>query len=357
MHMTRRMVILVALGVCASLAAAVNGQVVITSAGATFPMPLYQTMIAQFMQKHPNVKINYGGGGSGQGIKGITDKTLAFAGSDAPMRSDELKAAGGADAIIEFPTCAGAVVPAYNVPGVQGDLNFSGDVLGNIYLGKINNWNDPEIAAVNPGVTLPNLPMVPAWRSDSSGTNFVWTSYLSKKNKVFSARIGAGKQVHFLVGQGGIQNAGVAAIVQTTPGAIGYIEQNYAELNHIQFGLVQNNKGKFIKASTDAVTLAAASAANDLKGNVLHASIWDEDGDGVYPISSLTYLIAYKDLSNLRSREEAQAVVDFFWFVTHGGQGDAVKLYYAPLGDQVQKKVEAALGQFIYKNQAIQPQP
>ncbi len=320
-------------------------------------MPLYQTMIAQFMQKHPNIKINYGGGGSGQGIKGIIDKTLAFAGSDAPMTTADLKAAGGADNIIEIPSCAGAVVPAYNLPGVNADLNFTGDILANIYLGKINNWNDAQIAAVNPGVALPNLQIIPAWRSDTSGTNFVWTSYLAGANKTFAAHVGAAKQVHFPVGQGGIQNAGVAAIVKDTPGAIGYIEQNYAELNGIHFGLVQNKAGKFIKASTDAVTSAAVSAADKLKGTLLRANIWDGAGDGDYPISSFTYLIARKDLPNLKSRDEAQAVVDFLWFATHDGQSKSVKLFYAPLGEAVQKKVEEALRQFTYQNQPIVPAP
>jgi phosphate transport system substrate-binding protein len=352
MSMMGKIVFAAALGICVDCMAGVN----LTSAGATFPQPLYETMIAKFMEIHPDVKINYGGGGSGQGIKGITDKTLAFAGSDAPMSKKELAAAGGAANIIEVPSCAGAVVPAYNVPGTNGDLNFTGAVLAGIYLGAITNWSDPQIAALNPGVNLPNLAITPAYRSDGSGTTSVWSNYLATQSDTFKTTVGVGKQVKWPLGQGGNGNPGVAAIVQQTPGAIGYIEQNYAAKNGIAYGLVQNKAGKFIKASTDTVASASASAAGSLSGHVLKANLWNQDGADAYPISSFTYLIAYKDLNNVKSKEEAQAVVDFFWYATHDGQKLAPNLCYAPLAAEVQTKVEAALAEFTYQGEAIKPQ-
>ena len=238
----------------------------LTAAGATFPQPLYETMIARFMQLHPDIQINYGGGGSGQGITGIIDKTLAFAGSDAPMNSQELRRAGGADNIIQIPSCAGAVVPAYNLPG-DPQLNFTGPILADIYLGKIIDWNDAQIAAINPGVSLPDLPITPAYRSDGSGTNFVWSNYLAEQSDDFKTTVGFGKAVEWPLGQGGAGNPGVAAIVRQTYGAIGYVEQNYADRNGLRYGRVRNKNGQFVAASPDSVSRAGTSAAGKLSGN------------------------------------------------------------------------------------------
>jgi phosphate transport system substrate-binding protein len=327
--------------------------VLLTAAGATFPQPLYQNIIARFMQQHPGVKINYGGGGSALGIRGIIDRTLAFAGSDAPMSRQELERAGGEERIIQLPSCAGGVVPAYNVPGITTDLNFTGAVLADIYLGKISNWNDPQIAAINPGISLPDLTITPAWRSDGSGTSFVWTSYLSTQSDDFRFTIGVGKSVHWPIGPGGGGNPGVAAILSQTDGAIGYIEQNYAEKNNIRYGLVRNKAGRFIKCSTQTVANAAAGAAAKLHGQSLTASIWNQDAPEAYPISSFTYLIAPKDLGVLQNREQAQTVVDFFRFVAHDGQDAAAGLCYAPLPADVRTKVDDAIGQFTYHGEPI----
>jgi phosphate transport system substrate-binding protein len=329
----------------------------LTAAGATFPAPLYENMIANFTAAHPNVKINYGAIGSGGGVKGFTEKTLAFAGSDAPLLDSEQAKAGGADNIIQIPSCAGGVVPAYNLPGVTAELKFSGPVLADIYMGNILNWNDPKIAALNPGVNLPATAITPAYRSDSSGTNSVWTNYLATQSSAFKSGIGIGKQVKFPIGQGGNGNNGVAAIVKQTPGAIGYIEQGYADQNQIQYGSVQNKNGKFVKASPASVAAAGAGAVDLFQGHVLKANIWDQPGDDAYPIASFTYLIAYKDLNNLKSQAEAQAVVDFFWFATHDGQKAAPGLFYAPLAAAVQAKDEAAIAEFTYKGAPIKAQP
>jgi phosphate transport system substrate-binding protein len=325
-----------------SAAAMASAQVRLAGAGATFPQPLYERWIAEYGKDHPDVKVDYGGGGSGQGIKGILDKTIDFAGSDAPMGKAELEKAGGADAIVEVPSCAGAVVPAYNLPNIKG-LKFTGEVLAGIYMGTISNWNDPKIKEINDGVALPDLAITPAWRTDGSGTNYVFTHYLATQSDDFKGSIGIGKQVKWPVGQGGKGNPGVAAIVQQTSGAIGYIEQNYADKNNIEYGLVKNKVGKFVKASPDAVSAAGAGAVDKMKGTTLAADIWNQSGDTTYPISSFTYLIVYKDLSNVKSKEQAQALVDFMHWALHDGQKLASDLDYAPLAPAVVEKVDAAM--------------
>jgi phosphate transport system substrate-binding protein len=298
--------------------------------------------------------IDYQGIGSGGGIKGITDKTIDFAGSDAPLSAKEIEKAGGAENLIEIPSCAGAVVPAYNLPGVA-DLNFSGDVLAQIFLGKITQWNDPAIAKLNPDAKLPEAAITAVYRTDGSGTNFVFTNYLATQSEDFKGTIGMGKQVKWPVGQGGKGNPGVTAIVQQTPGAIGYVEQNFADKNGITYGSVQNKAGKFVKASSESVSAAGISAVTNFKGTLLAANIWNQPGDGAYPIASFTYLIVYKDLNNLKSKEQAQALTSFLWWATHDGQKYAQELDYAPLATSVQQPVEQALGTLSFAGAGIKP--
>jgi len=312
-------------------------------AGATFPAPLYERWIAEYEKVKPDIQIDYQPIGSGGGIKGITDKTIDFAGSDAPMNKTELAAAGGADGIIEIPSCAGGVVPAYNLPGIDKDVNFTGEVIAEIYMGKINNWNDPEIAKSNPDIKFPTLAITPAWRTDGSGTTFVFTNYLATQSKEFPIAIGVSKQVKWPIGSGGKGNPGVAQVVQQTPGAIGYLEQNFADKNKIQYGAVQNKAGKFVKASPASVSAAGEGAVEVMKGDRLAVKIWNQGGDETYPISSFTYLIVYKDLHNLKDKEQATALVDFLNWAVHDGQKFNTDLDYAPLSDGVQKKVEAAM--------------
>ncbi len=328
------------------------GQTRLAGAGATFPQPLYERWIAEYGKAHADVKVDYGGGGSGQGIKGITDKTLEFAGSDAPMSKSELAKVGGADAIVEIPSCAGAVVPAYNLDGVK-DLKFTGEVLADIFIGKISKWNDDKLKAINPGVELPDLAITPAWRTDGSGTNFVFTNYLATQSEDFKGSIGVGKQVKWPVGQGGKGNPGVAAIVQQTKGALGYIEANYADENKIAYGSVKNKDGEFVKASADSVSAAGAGAVGEMKGTTLAANIWSQAGKEAYPISSLTYLIVYKDLNNVKTKEQAQALVNFLHWAEHDGQKLAPELGYAPLAAPVAEKVDAALATITFKGEAI----
>ncbi len=321
--------------------------------GATFPQPLYERWVGEFQKLHPDVKIDYQGIGSGGGIKGITQKTVDFAGSDAPLSKPEIAALGGDANIVEVPSCSGGVVPAYNVPGVKVALNFSGPVLAGIYMGTINKWNDPKIVALNPGVQLPASPITPAYRTDGSGTNFVFTNYLATQSPEFKNSIGTGKDVKWPLGQGGKGNAGVAQVIQQTNGSIGYLEQNFADKNSIMYGSVQNKSGKFVKALPQSVSMAGEGAVGEMKGNVVHANIWNQAGDDAYPISSFTYLIVYKDLNNVKTREQAQTLADFLWWATHDGEKLAADLDYAPLSPAVQKKVESALKEITYKGQSL----
>lgn len=331
-----------------------SAQTKLQGAGATFPAPLYKRWVAEYQKINPSVAIDYASIGSGGGIKGFTEKTVDFGATDAPMSKAELEKAGGAANIVEIPSCAGAVVPAYNLPGVS-ELKFSGDLLAKIYLGKINKWNDPAITAMNPGVDLPATAITPVSRTDGSGTTFVWTNYLATQSEDFKGTIGAGKAVKFPTGQGGKGNEGVTAVVQQTPGAIGYIESNYANQNKISYGLVQNKDGKFVKATPAAVSAAGAGAVEQLKGNLLTANIWNQSGADAYPISSFTYVLVYKDLGNVKSKEQAQALVNFLWWATHDGQKLAGELDYAPLAESVQKKIEEALAMLSHGGAELKP--
>jgi phosphate transport system substrate-binding protein len=341
-----------AFAVAALGASVVLGEVRLQGAGATFPNPLYQRWVTEYQKSHPDVKIDYQSIGSGGGIKGITEKTVDFAGSDAPLSEKEQTGMGGADNIVQIPSTAGGVVPAYNLKGID-KLNLSGEVLADIYIGKINKWNDPKIVAMNPGVSLPDQAITPASRTDGSGTTFVWTSYLATQSPEFKAAIGVSKTVKFPVGQGGKGNEGVTAVVQQTPGAIGYVELAFADQNKISYAAVKNKSGKFVKASTASISAAGAGAVDKMKGHVLAADIWNQAGDDAYPISSFTYLIVYKDLNNVKSKEQAAALIDFLNWAVTGGQALASELDYAPLADGVRAKAIDALKTITYQGNAV----
>jgi phosphate transport system substrate-binding protein len=321
-------------------------------AGATFPNPLYQRWVTEFQKVHPNVKIDYQSIGSGGGIKAITEKTVHFAGSDAPLSKKELSALGEGN-VVQIPATAGAVVVAYNLPGLGTPLQFTGDIVADIYQGKIAKWNDSRIAGANPGVKLPDLAITPAWRSDGSGTTFVFTSYLITQSEEFKGSVGAGKQVQWPVGQGGKGNEGVAAAVLGTAGAIGYIELNYAVANKISFGTVKNKAGKFVAASPESVSAAGVNAADSLKGSVLAANIWNQDGDDSYPIAGFSYLIFYKDLSSSKTESEAKGLIDFIRWATTDGQKLAGEMTYAPLADNVKAKVQEAIATATFKGAPV----
>lgn len=308
--------------------------------GATFPNPIYQRWVTEYGKAHPDVKIDYQSIGSGGGIKAITEKTVDFAGSDAPMSKSELQKTGSP--MVHIPTVAGAVVLAYNLPGLSGELQLSGQVVAEIFMGKITKWNDPKIAALNPGVTLPATAIVPVYRTDGSGTTFVFTNYLGTQSEDFKGSVGTGKQVSWPTGQGGKGSEGVAAGVQQTAGAIGYIEMNYAEANHIKFALLQNKAGKFVKASPASVAAAGAAAVSQMKDS-LAVNIWNQDGADAYPIAAFTYIIVYKDLSNIQDAAKRAALTDFLkWSLTDGSK-IAAEMTYAPLAEAVQAKALQAI--------------
>jgi phosphate transport system substrate-binding protein len=333
------------------------GDVQVEAGGATFPNPIYQQWIKDFGQMHSEVKIAYAAKGSGAGIGGLLDRTFDFAGSDAPMNEEELskaKAVGGD--VVEIPSVAGAVALAYNLPRFSGELNLSGPVVADIYLGKITRWNDPAIVALNPNANLPAADITTVHRSDGSGTNFVFTSYLCTQSDEFQTRVNFGKTVNWPTGQGASGNAGVTQAVQNTEGGIGYIELNYAIKNGIPFALLLNNNEKFIKASPQTVSAAGEGAVADMdQYKTLAVRLWSRDGADVYPISSFTYLICYKDLGYLKDRAKAQAIVDFFWYATHEGQSKAAEMTYAPLSAGVVRRVERAIESITFDGQPLPP--
>jgi phosphate transport system substrate-binding protein len=330
-----------------------GGETRLQGAGATFPAPFYKRLVVAYQESHPHVLIDYQSIGSGGGIRAITDRTVHFSGSDAPMNKKELDAVGGESAIVEIPSCAGGVVPTYNLPGFKGELKFTGELLAQIYMGKVNRWNDAALAKINPDVQLPDLPITPVWRTDGSGTTFIFTHYLATQSEDFKSSIGMDKQVQWPIGQGGKGNEGVTAVVQQTAGGLGYVEQSYADNNHLLYGSVQNKDGKFVKASAENVSAAGAEPAKNMQGQILAADIWNQPGEKAYPIASFTYLIVYKDLKNLPDKASAQGLVDFLWWATHDGQKHAAEIGYAPLAAEVQKKVEEALKGVTYKGEPL----
>ena len=334
-------------------AGSVVGETLIKAGGASFPDPIYQRWVQAYHEQNPDVTINYESVGSGGGIRGITDKTYDFAGSDAPLSKKEKDKAPAP--LMHLPTVAGAVVAAYNLPGFKGDLKLDGPTLANIYLGKVRTWNDPAIAALNPGANLPNLPITPVYRSDGSGTSYVFTSYLVTQSEEFKDRVGAGKSVDFPAGQGAQKNPGVTAAVKATRGAVGYIELTYATENKIPFALMKNKDGKFVKASPTTVSNAGEGAVKDMGVDGMDVDIWNQPGADAYPIAAFTYIIVYRDLDYLGSKEKAMALVDYLKWATHSekAQKMAADMNYAPLSEGVQKKDMAAIESLTYGGEKL----
>jgi phosphate transport system substrate-binding protein len=309
----------------------------INGAGATFPNPIYSKWFDEYHKLHPDVQINYQPIGSGGGIRQITSETVFFGATDGPMTDEQLKAAPGA--IMHFPTVLGAVVPVYNLEGVKAELKFSGALLADIFLGKVKKWNDPAIAALNPGVTLPSTDVTVVHRSDGSGTTYVWVDYLSKISPEWKSKVGVSTSVNWPTGVGGKGNEGVSGLVSQTPGAIGYVELIYAKQNSIAFGSVQNVAGEFVKASESSVTAAAAGAVAQMPED-FRVSITNAPGPGAYPISSFTWLLLYE---NAKDKAQAKIMVDFVKWALGDGQKFATELGYAPLPPEVVKRELTAL--------------
>ncbi len=309
------------------LAGSATAQTNLNGAGATFPYPIYSKWFNEYKKAHPEVQINYQSIGSGGGIRQLTTGTVDFGASDGPMSDAQLAEAGRK--IYHLPTVLGAVVPAYNVPGVKTDLKFNGKVLADIFMGKITSWNDAAIAKLNPGVSLPGTSIVVAHRSDGSGTTYIWTDYLSKVSPDWQGGPGKGTSVKWPVGLGAKGNEGVAGLIRQMEGAIGYVELIYALQNKINFGVVQNASGNFVKASLDSTTAAAASAKMPADFRV---SITNAPGKDAYPIASFTWLLVpaqWKDAS------KGKIFVDFLNWMVDQGQSMTQSLDYAPLPKEV----------------------
>ena len=314
-------------------------RVQITGAGATFPYPIYSKWFAEYNKLHPDVEINYQSIGSGGGIRQVSNQTVFFGATDGPMTPDQLQAAPGK--ILHFPTVLGAVVPIYNVEGVSQELKFTGPVLADIFLGKITKWNDPAIAKTNPGVNLPGADITVAHRSDGSGTSYIFVDYLAKVSPEWKTKVGVATSVNWPTGVGAKGNEGVSGLVKQTPGAIGYVELIFALQNKIAYGTVQNSAGEFVKASTQAVTAAAAVAAKSMPKD-FRVSITNAPGAGVYPISSFTWLLLYE---NPKDKAQAKIFVDFLKWALTDGQKFAPELGYAPLPEEVVKLEMAIIPQ------------
>jgi phosphate transport system substrate-binding protein len=313
------------------------GSIQLTGAGATFPFPLYSRWFYEYAFVDPSVRFNYQSIGSGGGIRQITAKTVDFGASDAILNDEQKAAAPGLEM---FPTVAGAVVVAYNVKDADGNdipagLKLSPDVIADIFLGKITQWDDSRLATLNPDVKLPSQDIVVAHRSDGSGTSFLFTSYLSQISEEWKAQVGAGTSVEWPVGLGGKGNEGVAGVVREQPGGLGYIELAYAEQNEIPYAFVQNQAGKFIEPSLDSTTAASNAFVTEMPEDMGQLLV-NAPGDDSYPIAGYTFLLIYQDMPDCA---QARKLAEFVqWALTDGDQY-ATELLYAPLGASVEQKV------------------
>ena len=331
--MTKKSALLLA-GLLAASAAVASAQQ-INAAGATFPMPIYQKWFEEYQKLHPDVRINYGGGGSGAGISQLTNGTVDFGASDMPMKDEQIAAMKVKP--LHFPTVMGAVVIIYNIPGVSAELKFSSATITGIFMGTIKNWNDSHLAADNPGVKLPGDAIMPIHRSDGSGTTFVFTDYLSKVSPEWKSKVGADTKVSWPVeGLNGSGNQGVAGLVKQTPDSIGYVELIYAIQSKLSYGLVKNAAGTWVKASLEGVTEAAAGAAKSIPDD-FRVSITNAPGKNAYPISTFTWLLIPSQFSDAAKEK---ALVGFLHWMLADGQKDCAGLSYAPLPKAVVTKEE-----------------
>jgi phosphate transport system substrate-binding protein len=316
---------------------AAPGSIQLTGAGATFPFPLYSRWFYEYAFVDPSVRFNYQSIGSGGGIRQVAAKTVDFGASDAILNDEQKAAAPGLEM---FPTVAGAVVVAYNVKDaggndIPGGLKLAPDVIADIFLGKITQWDDSRLATLNPDVKLPSQDIVVAHRSDGSGTTFLFTSYLSQISEEWKAQVGAGTSVEWPVGLGGKGNEGVAGVVREQPGGLGYIELAYAEQNKISYAFVQNQAGKFIEPSLDSTTAASNAFVTEMPEDMGQLLV-NAPGDDSYPIAGYTFLLIYQDMPDCA---KARKLAEFVQWALSGGDQYATELLYAPLGTSVEQKV------------------
>ena len=323
---------------CLALAVPGFAQTTLNGAGATFPYPMYSKWFSEYHKIHPDIQINYQSIGSGGGIRQVLAGTVDFGASDGPMSDEQLSQSK--TKILHVPTVLGAVVPAYNIPGVNAEIKFTPAVLAGIFLGKITNWNDPAIAKANPEIQFKDQPIVVIHRSDGSGTTFIFTDYLSKISPDWQSQVGRNTSVKWPLGLGGKGNEGVAGMIRQMPGSIGYIELIYAVQNKIPYGVVQNSVGSFVKASLESVT-AAAGSVKTMPAD-FRVSITNAPGKDAYPISSFTWLLIP---AQSKDPSKGKILSDFLTWMVDDGQKMTADLTYAPLPESVAAKVKAEIKQ------------
>lgn len=323
-----------------------SGGIELIAAGASFPFPLYSKMFDEYYKK-TGIKVNYQSIGSGGGIKQMENKTVDFGASDAFLSDEQLKAMPAP--VIHVPTCLGAAVLTYNLPG-NPVLKFTPEVVADIFLGKITKWNDPRITKLNPDAKLTNTPISVIHRSDGSGTTFIFTDYLSKVSTEWSQKVGHKTSVSWPVGLGAKGNEGVSGMIRQVPGSVGYVELIYALQNKMPVGLLQNSSGKFIQASIQSVT-AAANVTIPADARVSITNTAAPDG---YPISSFTYILLYKEQNvNVKSEKKAAEIVNLVWWMTHEAQQYTTPLNYAPLPEAAVKVDETNLRSITFNGKTL----
>lgn len=319
----------------------------INGAGSTFAAPLYNRWASEFKQINADAKVNYQALGSGAGVQQFLKKTVDFGASDDPLKNEEMESAG--EPVLNIPTALGSIVITYNVPGLvmknnQG-IRLNADLIDKIYRGKIANWNDPQLAKINPGVVFPkDMPIIVLHRADGSGTTAVFTEYMSKKNKDWEKEIGRGKAVKFPVGQAGKGNDGVTALLKQNPGSLAYVEMTYAKLNKFPVALLQNLAGEFVEPSIESIQLAAAKSLKSMPAD-FRVSLTDASGKGVYPLASFTYLLVRKSVA-----QEKKMIFDFINYgFSESGRKVTTELFYAPIPKELATKVQTAMKGLVAK--------
>ncbi len=335
----RRTVLLL---VCSLAAWPAWAQTTLNGAGATFPYPIYSKWFSEYKKLHSDIQVNYQSIGSGGGIRQVTEGTVDFGASDMPMTDGQLAEAQAKlkTKVLNIPSVLGAVVPAYNIPGVSGEVKFTPDALAGIFLGKVTKWNDKSITSVNPGTNFPDRDIIVVHRSDGSGTTFIWTDYLSKVSGDWKSQVGSGTSVKWPIGLGGKGNEGVAGSIRQLQGSIGYVELIYAMQNNIAYGRVRNAAGAYLKATLEGVTAAAASAPKIPAD--FRVSITNAPGKDAYPISSFTWL-----LIPMQSKDPAKGKIlaDFLTWMSSDGQKMTGALSYASLPESVVQKEKEVIKQ------------
>lgn len=341
-NIIRKSIIALALLAVSTVAGQASAETLINGAGATFPYPLYSKWFNEYAKVDPTVKFNYQSIGSGGGIKQITAQTVDFGASDKFLSDEELKAAPGK--LLHIPTVMGAVVVTYNIPGIGKGIRISQEDLADIFLGKITKWNDPKIISDNPGVKLPDQPIIVVHRSDGSGTTSIFTDYLTSVNKEWKEKVGKGASVKWPIGLGGKGNEGVAGQVKNTNYTIGYVELAYAVENKLPYAYLKNRDGNFVEPSIKTTSAAAAGAAKHMPSD-FRVSLVNQPGKDTYPIVGFTWLLVYEQQ---KDSVKGKKVVEFLNWSMRKGQKMASALLYAPLPANVEKMVEKTIKTIKY---------